>query len=345
MLERYRASLPGRSHDGFAEPITGPSVGSEASAVEVMIMVGPTGNAGNAGPTDRGTVLVTGTSSGIGRATVVALAGAGFTVFAGVRNEGDADEVRALVPGRIRPIRIDVTDPFLIAEAAAAITAEVGAAGLAGLVNNAGTGTPCPMELLPLDEMRQELEVNLVGPLAVTQAFLPLLRRAGGRLVNVGSEGGRITLPYIAPITVPKHGLVSLTNALRMELRPWGIHVVLIEPGATATRAPAKMVGNARQLVQRLFDDGRRLYGSSFATVIEGIAARSDAGSPPETIAGVILRALTVRRPATRYPAGGHAKLLIRLSRLLPDRWLDRMFFRMLGLEWRFGGRLPRSER
>ncbi|MEO3796716.1 SDR family NAD(P)-dependent oxidoreductase [Nonomuraea sp. B10E15] len=288
---------------------------------------------------DRGAVVVTGASSGIGRTTTLALARVGFTVFAGVRSDAAAQEVAALAPGRTLPLRLDVTDGHLIAEAVATVSDHVGSGGLSGVVNNAGTGSPYPLELIPLDDLRRELEVNLVGQLAVAQAFLPLLRRGAGRLVNVGSEGGRITLPYIAPVTMPKHALVSLTDALRMELRPWGIHVVLVEPGATATAAPGKMIAAARRLVDGLPEQGRQLYGESFGAVVDRIAERSDRGSPPDVIARAILRALTAPRPATRYPAGGHAKLLTKLPRLLPDRLLDRLFLRMLGMDPAFGGR------
>ncbi|MEV0234076.1 SDR family oxidoreductase [Nonomuraea sp. NPDC050786] len=280
------------------------------------------------------TVVITGTSSGIGRASALALAERGFTVFAGVRKEADGEALRAASGGGIVPLHLDVTDETSIAEAAVQVERATGASGLTGLVNNAGTGSPWPMELIPLDEFRYHLEVNLIGQLAVTQAFLPLVKRARGRIVNVGSEGGRVTLPFLGPITSAKHGLVSVTDALRMELRPWGVQVSIVEPGATRSSAPAKLVENGRRAVAELFSlQGRADYGATFTHVIEKIAAgHQRTGSPPEVIADAVVRAMTVPRPRTRYPIGGHAKLLTRLRRVLPDRAMEALVMKMLNL-------------
>ncbi|MBE1583775.1 SDR family NAD(P)-dependent oxidoreductase [Nonomuraea angiospora] len=280
-------------------------------------------------------VVITGTSSGIGRASALALQARGFTVFAGVRDPADGEALRTASGGDIVPVRIDVTDGESIATAVAQVQEATGAAGLSGLVNNAGNGAPWPMELVPLEVFRDHLEVNLTGQLAVTQAFLPLIKRARGRIVNVGSEGGRITLPFLGPITVAKHGLVSVTDALRMELRPWGVQVSIVEPGATQSRAPVKLVENGRRAVAELFPArGRADYGATFMHVIEKIASGHErTGSPPEVIARAVVKAMTAPRPRTRYPVGGHAKLLTRLQRVLPDRAMDALFLRMLGLD------------
>ncbi|MCK2218489.1 SDR family NAD(P)-dependent oxidoreductase [Actinomadura sp. ATCC 31491] len=280
------------------------------------------------------TVMITGTSSGVGRASALALAARGFTVFAGVREESDGEALRRASADEIVPVRVDVTDAGSIAAAAERVERATGAAGLTGLVNNAGIGAPWPMELVPLEEFRRHLEVNLTGQLAVTQAFLPLIKRARGRIVNVGSEGGRITLPFLGPITAAKHGLVSMTDALRLELRPWGVSVSIVEPGATRSDAPAKLVENGRRAVaERFSPQGRADYGAAVEHVIAAIAAiHRRAGSPPEVIAGAVVAAMTARRPRTRYPVGGHAKLLTRLRRVLPDRAMDALVTRLLGL-------------
>ncbi|MEV4113254.1 SDR family NAD(P)-dependent oxidoreductase [Nonomuraea sp. NPDC049695] len=280
-------------------------------------------------------VVITGTSSGIGHASALALSARSFTVFAGVRNPADGEALRAASGGDIVPLHLDITDAEAIAAAVTQVEEAVGAAGLAGLVNNAGIGEPWPMELVPLEVFRNHLEVNLTAQLAVTQAFLPLIKRARGRIVNVGSEGGRITMPFLGPITVAKHGLVSVTDALRMELRPWGVQVSIVEPGATQSKAPVKLVDNGRRAVAELFSArGRADYGATFMHVIEMIAAGHErTGSPPEVLADAVVKAMTVPRPRTRYPAGGHAKLLTRLQRVLPDRAMDALFLRMLGLD------------
>jgi NAD(P)-dependent dehydrogenase (short-subunit alcohol dehydrogenase family) len=291
-----------------------------------------------------GAVVITGTSSGIGRASALALARRGFQVFAGVRRESDGEALRSASDASVTPLQLDITDSRQIAAAVEAVEAATGVAGLAGLVNNAGTGAPWPMEVVPLSEFREHLEVNLVAQLAVTQAFLPLLKRAKGRIVNVGSEGGRITLPFLGPITSAKHGLVSVTDALRMELRPFGVSVSIVEPGATTSRAPEKLVANARHAMDQSFSARAKAdYGQAFGAVVERIATgHARQGSPPEVIADAIVRAMTARRPRTRYPAGGKAKLLTTLARLLPDRALDQLFLRMLGLPTAFGAGVGR---
>ena len=172
--------------------------------------------------TGRGAVVITGASTGIGRACALDLDGRGFRVFAGVRKDEDGERLRSERPS-IEPLRIDVTDAGEIAAARDRVSEEVGTAGLAGLVNNAGIAVPGPLEHLPIDEFRRQMEVNLVGQVAVTQAFLPLLRTARGRVVNIGSIGGRVALPMLGPYAASKHAMEGISDSLRRELRPWGI--------------------------------------------------------------------------------------------------------------------------
>ena len=176
-------------------------------------------------------VLVTGASSGIGEATALRLARAGWRVLAGVRASADAERLRAAAGERLEPVTIDVTEPATIAAAAEGLGDEP----LHGLVNNAGTALAMPLEFLPLDQFRRQLEVNLVGQVAVTQAVLPNLRSARGRIVNVGSIAGRSSLPFLGAYAASKHGLEAVTDALRVELRPFGITVTIVEPGTIAT--------------------------------------------------------------------------------------------------------------
>ena len=174
------------------------------------------------------TVLVTGASTGIGEATALRLKGAGWDVLAGARKDADLERLRA---AGVTPVRLDVTDPQTIAAA----RAELGDRALGGLVNNAGVAVSAPIEFVPLDDLRHQLEVNLIGQVAVVQAFLPALREGRGRVVNVSSIGGRIALPMVGPYAASKFGLEAVSDSLRREVRPWGIHVALIEPGAVTT--------------------------------------------------------------------------------------------------------------
>ncbi|HEY3357773.1 MAG TPA: SDR family NAD(P)-dependent oxidoreductase, partial [Polyangia bacterium] len=177
------------------------------------------------------TVVITGAASGIGRATALRLVREGFVVFAGVRKRDDAASLRAEAGERLLAMALDVTDPDTIRAAATAVHAHVVGRGLDGLVNNAGIGVSMPVEYLPLDVLRQQFEVNVFGQIAVTQALLPLLRQARGRIVNIGSVGGHVTIPFGGALCGSKHAFRALNDALRLELHPFGIHVCMIEPG------------------------------------------------------------------------------------------------------------------
>ena len=295
-------------------------------------------------PFERGAVVVTGASSGIGRACALKLASSGFRVFAGVRKEEDAQALEAAATSRLTPLFIDVTDPDSVASAAEIVEEAVGEAGIAGLVNNAGIGEAWPLEFVPLDEFRRQFEVNVFGHLAVTQAFLPLIRAGTGRIVNVGSVGGRITMPFGGTLSAPRHALVAVNDALRMELYPWGIHVVLIEGGSISTRAVDKLEAGAERTIEELPVAGRARYADAYRTAVARAVARTRAGSPPEVVADAVLRALTDRTPKTRYPVGADTRVLLTLSRVLPDRLLDQVRFRVFGLQGESGARRDLTE-
>jgi NAD(P)-dependent dehydrogenase (short-subunit alcohol dehydrogenase family) len=285
-------------------------------------------------------VVVTGASSGIGRAAAMKLARSGFCVFAGVRKEEDAEALEETAPaGRLKPLFIDVTEEHLVASAACAVEEAVGGEGIAGLVNNAGIGEAWPLEYVPLEEFRSQFEVNVFGHLTVTQAFLPLIRAATGRIVNVGSVGGRITMPFGGTLSAPRRALVAVNDALRMELYPWGIHVALIEGGTISTRAVDKLEAAAEATIEGLPAAGRARYAGSYRTAVAHAVARTRAGSPPELVADAIFRALTEPTPKTRYPVGADARVLLALSEVLPDRLLDRLRFRIFGLQGKFDAR------
>jgi NAD(P)-dependent dehydrogenase (short-subunit alcohol dehydrogenase family) len=199
-----------------------------------------------AGSQTRGAVVVTGASSGIGEACARRLAGLGFQVFAGVRKAEDGDRLASEIPG-VTPLRIDVVDAESIAAAARTVEETAAGRGLAGLVNNAGVAVPAPIEHQPIDDFRRQIEVNLIGQVAVTQAFLPQLRAARGRIVNVSSIGGKVAVPLLGAYAASKFGLEGFSDTLRRELRPWGIEVSVIEPGTIAHRPPARRRGEGRR--------------------------------------------------------------------------------------------------
>jgi NAD(P)-dependent dehydrogenase (short-subunit alcohol dehydrogenase family) len=278
-------------------------------------------------------VVITGSSTGIGRACALMLDRNGFRVFAGVRKEADGDALRSAASESLTPVHIDVTDAESIAAMAEQVSGEVGDAGLHGLVNNAGTTLPCPIEYLPLDGFRHQLEVNLVGPLAVTQALLPVLRQGQGRVVNVTSAAGRAGVPLMAPYVSAKHGFEGLSDVMRLEFRQFGIQVAVIEPGFVGTAMGGKLQRDTEGAIGSLPDEGSRRYGPALAKLAHEIGQHAATGSPPEVIAKDILRALTSKTPRTRYPAGAGAKRMLFMRRVLPDRQFDRIILRAGGLK------------
>jgi NAD(P)-dependent dehydrogenase (short-subunit alcohol dehydrogenase family) len=279
----------------------------------------------------RGTVLISGASTGIGRACAEHLDSLGFTVFAGVRKQPDADSLRSAGSGRIRPLMLDVTDSESIAGAMASVD-EASPAGLAGLVNNAGISVGGPLEFVPIDDWRRQLEVNFIGQVAVTQAALPALRRARGRIVNMTSIGGRLASPLLGPYNASKYALEAVTDALRLELRQFGIEVTAVEPGAVATPIWEKgraSLGDARA---NLPAEALELYSAGIAAIPKFIALGERTGIPPLQVARVVEHALTARRPKPRYVVGRDAKMRLLLTRLLPTRAMDRLIGRAAGL-------------
>lgn len=282
-------------------------------------------------PEDRGLVVVTGTSTGIGAATALHLAKQGFHVLAGVRREADGEALRAQAPERLTPLIIEVTDQATIAAAAATVADVAGERGLAGLINNAGIAKPAPIEFQPMADFRTQLEVNLFGPVAMIQAFLPLIRRGGGRIVNVGSIGGMIVLPLNGAYSASKFGMRAISDALRLELRQWGIHVSLIEVAPVKTAIFGKTFGELDGLATTLGEEGFGLYEQQIAAVRRSVEKAAADADPPLVIAKAILHALTSSRPKTRYLVG-HGGKETAVAAALPDRARDRALALELGL-------------
>lgn len=266
----------------------------------------------------RGTVLVTGASTGIGAAVATRLDRLGFDVLAGVRTDTDADRVER-DGSRVRAVRLDVTSSDQIAATAATID-EVSPRGLAGLVNNAGVARGGPLEHLDLDQLREQLEVNLIGQLAVTQAVIPQLRRATGRIAMIGSLSSQVAAPNMGPYSASKAALGSLTEALRAELHQWGIRVALIEPGAVRSEIWAKGAESAARIRAELSEDARRDYAALLDHTESVIAKSEQHAAPASKVADAVEHALTARRPRPRYVVGTDARVASPLLRVLPAR-------------------------
>src|SRR4051795_830646 len=234
---------------------------------------------------ESGAVVVTGASTGIGRATALYLDKKGYRVFAGVRKEADAKSLAEEASDNLTPTTIDVTDDGSIKAAKDEVQSAVGEDGLVGLVNNAGVGDGGPVETIDLDVLRNVLEVNLVGQVAVTQAFLPLIREAPGTIVFIASIGGRVASPFMSPYNTSKFAIEALGESLRHELRPWEIDVVVVEPGSIDTEIWSKGKDQLSERLEEMPEDARRLYGqqiSRFGEVLNEIASR---GIPAEEVA------------------------------------------------------------
>jgi NAD(P)-dependent dehydrogenase (short-subunit alcohol dehydrogenase family) len=281
----------------------------------------------------RGAVLVTGASTGIGRATALHLAALGFEVFAGVRRDADGERIATDASGSLTPVILDVRDTATIDAAAQRVPDAIGDAGLRGLVNNAGIAQPSPIEIMPIDALREQLEVNVVGQVAVSQAFLPLIRRARGRVVNISSVGGRVSSPALGAYAASKFAIEAISDAMRMELHQWGIHVAVIEPGSFGTEIWRRGGEAADSTLEQTPEENRALYAGLIAAVRKLARRTEDRGKPPDAVVRAIVHALTASRPRTRYVVGTDARIQIALARLLPDRAYDAVVRRMLRIE------------
>jgi NAD(P)-dependent dehydrogenase (short-subunit alcohol dehydrogenase family) len=267
-----------------------------------------------------GRILITGASTGIGHACAIRFAEMGYQVFAGVRKLADGEALAAHPSGNIRPVSLDVTSAGSIAGALSTIGAEA----LGGLVNNAGIAMMGPLELVSVDDWRRQFEVNVIGLVAVTQACLPHLRLGRGRIVNVGSIADRTALPGSGPYDSSKSAVKAITDALRMELRPCGISVSLIEAGAIATQIWEKSLRELDELSRRAGPERLAPYRGLMKTVREETERGAATASPASAVVEAVVHAMTARRPRTRYLVGRDARLWLWLSRL-PDRWRDRL--------------------
>jgi NAD(P)-dependent dehydrogenase (short-subunit alcohol dehydrogenase family) len=280
--------------------------------------------------------LITGASTGIGQATALRLAKAGWTVLAGVRRKEDGERLAGEAPaGRIEPLLLDVTDLEQVRLAAARVS-ELGGGGesspgrLDALVNNAGIGFGGPLELISPEDLRTQFDVNVLGQVAVTQALLPALRAAHGRLLFVSSVGGRVAMAFTAPYAASKYALEAIGDALRVELSTSNVQVALIEPGSVATPIWEK----TREVEEKLTipETLQAEYGHVPAAMKKTIESTASRGVPPEQVAETIERALSAKRMKARYVVGRDARAMIAMRRLLPDHVFDRVAKRALGV-------------
>jgi NAD(P)-dependent dehydrogenase (short-subunit alcohol dehydrogenase family) len=273
----------------------------------------------------QGSVLVTGASTGIGEACALSFDRLGWHVFAGVRREEDGERLGSKASDRLRPLRVDVTDEESIDAAAAEIAEAVGAAGLTALVNNAGIALGGPVEYLAIEEWRRQFEVNVIGQVAVTKALLPAIRLAAprGRIVFMGSIGGRLASPFVAPYSASKHAIEAIAESMRHELADAGIRTVVVEPGAVRTPIWDKGQSAADDIEASLPPEGLQRYASAIVMLRKAMQFQAKTGVDPAAVARVVQHAVTSARPAARYLVGRDAKAMALVARALPDRARD----------------------
>jgi NAD(P)-dependent dehydrogenase (short-subunit alcohol dehydrogenase family) len=273
-------------------------------------------------------VLVTGASTGIGHAIAMHLAANGYTVYAGVRKEGDRERLEA-EHTRIRPVILDVTVPADVTRAVQ--TVRENGDTLSGLVNNAGVAIAGPLEFLPLEALRQQFEINVIAPIAMTQAALPLLRETRGRIVNVGSIAGRLSAPFVGPYSASKAAIASLTDALRQELARFGIAVSLLEFASVKTPIWQKGRAGRDVLVASMPPQAMTFYGALTDAVIAQTRVEEREGMDPQVIAATVLAALRAPKPRERYVIGCKAKIQA-VAAMLPPSTRDALVKRVMKL-------------
>ena len=277
-------------------------------------------------------VLITGASTGIGYACALELDRRKFQVFAGVRSKEAGERLRQNASSLLATVMIDVADAASISAAAAKIKEQVGPRGLDGLVNNAGISISGPLELLPIEAIRRQLEVNIIGQVAVTQAVLPLLRIAKGRIVNMGSVNGAIATPFLGPYAASKFGMEAITDALRIELRSWGILVSIIEPGPIATPIWEKSFAAADRLAETVPKGSMALYEPDLEVARKNYAKIASQAEPVDVVVRAVVHALTAPNPKTRYFLHYRNRLLFRGFKAVPDVIRDWIIRRIMGL-------------
>lgn len=275
-------------------------------------------------------VLITGASSGIGYACAIDLAARGWRVFAAVRKKSDAKKLTDESAGKITPVIMDIVDYESVKKAAKIMEGLLAGTGLDALFNNAGISVQGPMEIVPLEMFEQQFRVNVFGHLAVTQAFLPLIRKARGRIVFMSSESGRITIPLVGPYSASKFALESMANALRMELLPWKIRVSLVEAATIKTPMWEKIDTTTDRLLAAIPGESKELYRTELDTLIHFPKKQANSGISMKKAVRVIRRSLSARFPRARYLVGWEARLFIMMHNIFPTIIVDWVSSKMI---------------
>jgi len=289
-------------------------------------------------------VVITGASSGIGRASVSRMILSGWHVFATVRKSADARRLESELGPGLTAVVMDVQDRSSIIAAGEQVTSQLQGRGLDGLVNVAGIGMMRPIEYASAQDLQEIFDINVFGQIVVTQMFLPLLRKARGRIVNISSVGAHISIPFGGLLNSSKSAFGALSDTLRLEMRPFGVHVSVIEPGAIKTPAVEKTLGNIDEVIEKFPAGGASQYGSMLREFAHRAYEREMNGSSPDVVAEAVQHALTAARPRNRYRVGKHVHILTALPKILPESLLDTLLLRIAGLPTKWASMISGGE-
>lgn len=273
---------------------------------------------------NKGAVVITGTSTGLGRATALLLDKKGYRVFAGVRTDKDAESLKQAASGDLTPIIMDITKAEQIKSASEFVSSAVGDEGLFGLVNNAIVAVDGPLECVAIDDLRWQFEVGVIGLIAVTQALLPTIRKAKGRIINISAIAGRLSMPFFGPLIASKFAVEALTDSFRMELRSSGVEVLSILPDSMNTEVSDKVEASYQRTLANMSPEAKAVYGKNFRIFMEDVVKGNREGMPPEKVANVIFEALEARKPKRQYVVTDfkwQLRLGALLKRLLPYQY------------------------
>jgi NAD(P)-dependent dehydrogenase (short-subunit alcohol dehydrogenase family) len=280
----------------------------------------------------RPTVAITGAGSGLGRAVALKLAARGYRVFGTARSETDAADLEKASAGNAAVTLADITDERAVTAWVGKVSDELGERGLDVLISNAGTLTPGPLEVIPLDDIRREFEVNVFGAMAVINGFLPALRKSRGRIVQIGAMTGRLPVPFDGPSSASKAAFEALADVYRLELKPFGIAFVMVQAGNMRTGGPAKTAAALKRIADTMTDEQRALYGHAFGKFTESLNSMQNAGLSAEASADRVIELVEQEPPAIRAALGDDAEQILRLVREQSDTELDALRLQLIGL-------------
>jgi len=278
------------------------------------------------------TVAITGAGSGLGRAVAIKLAAKGYRVFGTARSETDAADLEKASAGNVAVTLADITDQHAVTAWVGKVTEDLGERGLDVLISNAGTLTPGPLEVIPLDDIRREFEVNVFGAMAVINGFLPALRKSRGRIVQIGAMTGRLPVPFDGPSSASKAAFEALADVYRLELKPFGIAFVMVQAGNMRTGGPAKTAAALKRISDAMTDEQRALYGYAFGKFTESLNNMQNAGLSAEASADRVIELVEQEPPPIRAALGDDAEQILRLVREQSDTELDALRLQLIGL-------------